>query len=122
MARAEVATEARHPAELRAPRCLFQNLRERPRKVIVIPTRIGAKRNCVPLTARPLLTGPWVVEIADPEVMPFPTSNVLITHAELKDVVEELRYSAWRTALGCRAGHLPHRGQPAPGSSTWEAR
>lgn len=46
-----------------------------------------------------------VVEIADPEVVLFPGfDRVLITHAELKDVVEDSRYSAWRTALGAVQG------------------
>lgn len=46
-----------------------------------------------------------VVEIADPEVVPFPGfDHVLITHAELQAVLEDSRYAAWRTALGAVQG------------------
>lgn len=46
-----------------------------------------------------------VVEIADPEVVPFPGfDHVLITHAQLQAVLEDCRYSAWRTALGAVQG------------------
>ena len=46
-----------------------------------------------------------VVEIADPVVVAFPGfDHVLITHAELKTVVEDSRYAAWRTALGAVQG------------------
>ena len=46
-----------------------------------------------------------VVEIADPEVVPFPGfDRVLITHHELQAVIEDSRYSAWRTALGAVQG------------------
>lgn len=46
-----------------------------------------------------------VVEIADPEVVPFPGfDHVLITHAELQAVIEDSRYAAWRTALGAVQG------------------
>ncbi len=45
------------------------------------------------------------MEIADPEVVPFPGfDRVLITHAELQAVVEDSRYAAWRTALGSVQG------------------
>lgn len=46
-----------------------------------------------------------VVEIADPEVVPFPGfDRLLITHAELQTVVEDARYRDWRTALGAVQG------------------
>lgn len=46
-----------------------------------------------------------VIEIADPQRVPFPGfDQVLITHTELKDVVEDSRYSEWRTALGAVQG------------------
>jgi len=46
-----------------------------------------------------------VVEIADPEVVPFPGfDHVLVTYAELQAIVEDSRYSAWRTALGAVQG------------------
>lgn len=46
-----------------------------------------------------------VVEIADPDVVPFPGfDNVLITHADLQAVLEDSRYAAWRTALGAVQG------------------
>ena len=46
-----------------------------------------------------------VVEIADPKRVPFPGfDRVLISHTELRDVVEDSRYSEWRTPPG-----------PAPG-------
>lgn len=46
-----------------------------------------------------------VVEIADPGVVPFPGfGRVLISHDELQAVVEDSRYSAWRTALGAVQG------------------
>ena len=46
-----------------------------------------------------------VIEIADPEVVPFPGfDQVLITHDELKAVIEDSRYAAWRTALGAVQG------------------
>lgn len=42
-----------------------------------------------------------VVEIADPETVPFPGfDRVLVGHDELRDVVGDSRYAAWRTALG----------------------
>jgi hypothetical protein len=46
-----------------------------------------------------------VIEIADPEVVPFPGfDRVLITHAELQSIVEDSRYAAWRIALGAVQG------------------
>ncbi|GAA4129759.1 GIY-YIG nuclease family protein [Nocardioides fonticola] len=46
-----------------------------------------------------------VVEIADPEAVPFPGfDRVLISHGELRDVMEDSRYAAWRTALGSIQG------------------
>lgn len=46
-----------------------------------------------------------VIEIADPETVPFPDfDRVLIDRAELQAVVEDSRYSAWRTALGSVQG------------------
>ena len=46
-----------------------------------------------------------VVEIADPEVVPFPGfDRVLISFEELLAVVEDSRYRAWRTALGAVQG------------------
>lgn len=46
-----------------------------------------------------------VVEIADPQRVPFPGfDRVLITHTELKDVVQDPRYGEWRTALGAVQG------------------
>lgn len=41
-----------------------------------------------------------VVEIADPEVVPFPGfDRVRISHDVLRDVVDDSRYASWRTAL-----------------------
>lgn len=41
-----------------------------------------------------------VVEIADPQVVPFPGfDRVLITYAELQSVISDTRYIGWRTAL-----------------------
>jgi len=46
-----------------------------------------------------------VVEIADPETVPFPGfDEVLIDHAELQLVIEDARYSTWRTALSAVQG------------------
>ncbi|MFS3130848.1 GIY-YIG nuclease family protein [Nocardioides sp. Bht2] len=46
-----------------------------------------------------------VVEIADPEVVPFPGfDNVLLSYGELQAVVADSRYAAWRTALGSVQG------------------
>lgn len=46
-----------------------------------------------------------VVEIADPEAVPFPGfDRVLVTRGELRDVIEDSRYAAWRTALGSVQG------------------
>lgn len=46
-----------------------------------------------------------VIEIADPEVVPFPGfDRVILTHAELQSLVEDGRYAAWRTALGSVQG------------------
>jgi hypothetical protein len=46
-----------------------------------------------------------VVEIADPEAVPFPGfDRVLVTHGELRDVIEDSRHAAWRTALGSVQG------------------
>jgi hypothetical protein len=46
-----------------------------------------------------------VVEIADPRAVPFPGfDRVLITYAELQNVIEDSRYAAWRTALGSVQG------------------
>lgn len=46
-----------------------------------------------------------VVEIADPARVPFPGfDNVLITHDELLAVVEDSRYTEWRTALAAVQG------------------
>lgn len=46
-----------------------------------------------------------VVEIADPEAVPFPGfDRVLVSHSELRDVVNEARYASWRTALGAVQG------------------
>ncbi|MGV9833049.1 GIY-YIG nuclease family protein [Nocardia niigatensis] len=46
-----------------------------------------------------------VVEIADPESVPFPGyDEVLITFDELGAVVEDSRYAAWRTALSAVQG------------------
>lgn len=46
-----------------------------------------------------------VVEIADPEAVPFPGfDRVLVSHGELRDVIEDSRYAAWRTALGSVQG------------------
>ncbi|GII99987.1 GIY-YIG catalytic domain-containing protein [Sediminihabitans luteus] len=41
-----------------------------------------------------------VVEIADPAAVPFPGyDRVLLTYGEMRDVVNDLRYAAWQTAL-----------------------
>lgn len=46
-----------------------------------------------------------VVEIADPQRVPFPGfDQVLLTHAELQAVLTESRYSDWRTALSAVQG------------------
>ena len=46
-----------------------------------------------------------VIEIADPQVVPFPGfDRVLVTQAELKAVAEDSRFSSWRTALGAVQG------------------
>ncbi|GGO92892.1 hypothetical protein GCM10011584_30350 [Nocardioides phosphati] len=46
-----------------------------------------------------------VVEIADPEVVPFPGyDNVLLDRPALREVLEDSRYAAWRTALGSVQG------------------
>lgn len=46
-----------------------------------------------------------VVEIADPDVVTFPGfDRILVTHTELRDMVEDSRYAAWRTALGAVQG------------------
>jgi hypothetical protein len=46
-----------------------------------------------------------VIEIADPEVVPFPGfDRVLVTHEELQSVVEDSRYAAWRVALSAVQG------------------
>lgn len=46
-----------------------------------------------------------VVEIAHRKVEPFPGFDyVRLTHAELQDVVEDSRYSDWRSALGAVQG------------------
>ncbi|MEX5300883.1 GIY-YIG nuclease family protein [Kocuria sabuli] len=46
-----------------------------------------------------------VLEIADPQAVAFPGfDNVLLTHAELQAMVEDSRYSSWRTALGAVQG------------------
>ncbi len=46
-----------------------------------------------------------MIEIADPEVVPFPGfDRVLTTHAVLQSVVQDSRYAAWQTALGAVQG------------------
>jgi hypothetical protein len=46
-----------------------------------------------------------VVEIADPEVVPFPGyDNVLLDRAGLRTMLEDSRFEAWRTALGSVQG------------------
>ena len=46
-----------------------------------------------------------IVEIADPQDVEFPGfDSVILSYDELQDVVEEPRYSAWRTALGAVQG------------------
>ncbi|TQN44488.1 hypothetical protein FHX52_3703 [Humibacillus xanthopallidus] len=46
-----------------------------------------------------------VVEIADPEVVPFPGyDQVLLDSASLRTMIEDSRYDAWRTALGVVQG------------------
>jgi len=46
-----------------------------------------------------------VIEVADPKTVPFPGfDRVLLTHTELRSVVEDSRYAAWRTALGAVQG------------------
>jgi hypothetical protein len=46
-----------------------------------------------------------VVEIADPEIKPFPGyDHVLLPHHELQTIVEDSRYASWRTALGAVQG------------------
>lgn len=41
-----------------------------------------------------------LVEVADPEAVPFPGfDRVLVTHAQLRNVIDDSRYAAWRTAL-----------------------
>lgn len=50
-----------------------------------------------------------VIEIADPGAVLFPDfDRVLVSHRELRDVIEDSRYAAWRTTLGSvQGGHLP---------------
>jgi hypothetical protein len=46
-----------------------------------------------------------VIEIADPEAVAFPGfDRVLVSHGELRDVIDDSRYAAWRTALGSVQG------------------
>ena len=46
-----------------------------------------------------------VVEIADPDAVPFPGyDRVVVNHDELRDLIEDSRYAAWRTALGSVQG------------------
>ena len=46
-----------------------------------------------------------LVEIADPEVVPFPGfDRVLINYMDLQKVIEDARYRDWRTALGAVQG------------------
>lgn len=46
-----------------------------------------------------------IVEIADPKAVPFPGfDRVLVGHRELREVIEDSRYAAWRTALGSVQG------------------
>lgn len=46
-----------------------------------------------------------VIEIADPEVVPFPGfDQVLISHHELQTVTTDSRYGPWRVALGAVQG------------------
>jgi hypothetical protein len=46
-----------------------------------------------------------IVEIADPLSVPFPGfDNVLLTFEQVQELVEDSRYSAWRTALGAVQG------------------
>jgi hypothetical protein len=46
-----------------------------------------------------------VIEIADPQAVPFPGfDHVLIPYAELQSVIEDARYGSWRTALGSVQG------------------
>lgn len=46
-----------------------------------------------------------IIEIADPEAVPFPGyDNVILTRADLVAIVEDSRFAAWRTALGAVQG------------------
>ncbi len=46
-----------------------------------------------------------VLEIADPSAVPFPGyDRVLLSHDELRDVIDDSRYLGWRTALGAVQG------------------
>ncbi|MGN6781535.1 MAG: GIY-YIG nuclease family protein [Marmoricola sp.] len=46
-----------------------------------------------------------VLEIADPEVVPFPGYDaVLLDRAQLREMLEDSRFEAWRTALGAVQG------------------
>lgn len=46
-----------------------------------------------------------VVEIVDPEEVPFPGfDSVLLTFEDLRKVIEDSRYASWRTALGAVQG------------------
>jgi len=46
-----------------------------------------------------------VVEIADPEAVPFPGfDNILVDRSTLRAVVSDARYASWRTALGSVQG------------------
>jgi len=46
-----------------------------------------------------------VIEVADPEAVPFPGfDNLLLTFRELVTMTEDTRYAAWRTALGAVQG------------------
>lgn len=46
-----------------------------------------------------------VVEIADPDAVPFPGfDRVLLTYQQLREVIEDSRFASWRTALGSVQG------------------
>lgn len=46
-----------------------------------------------------------IIEIADPQAVAFPGfDRVLVSHSELRNVIDDSRYAAWRTALGAVQG------------------
>ena len=90
-------TETMRHFDLR-PSMLLEALRDR----LVVEWSADAVNWAKPATAASRFP---VVEIADPQAVAFPGfDRVLVSHAELRAVVEDSRYAAWRTALGSVQG------------------